>query len=229
MGQGDTPEEHLCSSSAGAFKEPPAPEPHSFCSSRGFLCRGLFTLENATTESSQPVPRARRCIRRGRVPAGPPQQALERINSTRVARERGGWRRRVAHRISERILCGAAPAELPRATEEILCVGQRPEIGAVWGCCALTSWRSDSACALARSERGGNFPPRLGDSLPRRPQPNASELEPAAGCSVKGLPYLDVFFLEQETWGMRKKRDAWMLLPCCCCSATLLHLLSPLS
>lgn len=36
---------------------------------------------------------------------------------------------------------------------------------------------------------------------------------------MKGLPYLDVFFLEQETHKMRKRRDAWMLLPhqlpCC--------------
>lgn len=60
---------------------------------------------------------------------------------------------------SEHILYGAAPAELPRAAEEILCVGQGPEIGAVWGCCALTFWHGHSARALAQSEHGGNFPP----------------------------------------------------------------------
>lgn len=103
---------------------------------------------------------------------------------------------------------------------------QRSGLSRAAACCGLTSWCSESARALARSERGGNVPPCSGDSLPWGPQPNASELEPA-GCSAKGLPYLDMFFLEQDTWRMRKRRDAWVFFPCCCCSATLLHLLSP--
>lgn len=74
--------------------------------------------------------------------------------------------------------------------------------------CADILVRSQPRLWHGLSVGGTSLPAQGTASLPQGPQPNASELQPAAGCSVQGLPYLDVFFLELETWRMRKGRDA---------------------